>query len=291
MRTDTKLKNCFDSCSELIRLFVERVGKQECSPEFVMAGLIQDLRRSARTKGLAPLLEPYFKRRGIAAIEYVSDFHCDGAIEPLGKSFDSGFRITVRCGSSPTRIRFTAAHELCHTFFYEIVPELKFKDHEVDIEEERLCDFGAAELLMPGPGLRRQAQGSQISFQSLEMLSATFQVSLEAMLRRLRELRLWNAQLSVWHLMSDGNFSLHRLIGGRRENWTWSDPGLLNAAWDTRRVLWGRTYVEYRDVHGGLKLLPVSYELKRRGRVLLALWSSASANNGQLPMPLFDLYL
>jgi Zn-dependent peptidase ImmA (M78 family) len=33
-------------------------------------------------------------------------------------------------GATPTvRQRFTIAHEICHTFFYEIVPELKFKPH------------------------------------------------------------------------------------------------------------------------------------------------------------------
>jgi hypothetical protein len=187
-----------------------------------------------------------------------------------------------------TRTRFTTAHELCHTFFYESVPELKFQDHEVDAGEERLCDIGAAELLMPVHALRRQAKAMGTSLEALTKLARLFDVSLEAMLLRLRSVGGWRSELSTWHAMTGGRFALHRLVGGRKVEWSWSEPSLLQKAWDTGHVLSGRTYLECRDQHGCLKIRPVSYELRRRKDSLLALWSHCSAARTHRNLPLFE---
>jgi hypothetical protein len=274
--------------SELIRLFVRRATGIESAPAAAMSALIQGLRKSAGAKGLACSFEPFLKLRKIFAVEYVRRFACDGAIEPLGDRYENGFRLVLKRDCPSTRTRFTIAHELCHTFFYEMVPEVKFRDHETDPSEERLCNIGAAELLMPSRRLKRQAKGLDKSLDSLEILAAGFNVSLEAMLLRLRSAGIWQSEFSVWHCMTGGGFALHRLVGGRKVEWAWSEPHLLRGAWDTDRTLSGTTYLEYRDRDGGLKLRPVSYELRRRGDALLALWSHPSARRKHPPLPLFQ---
>jgi len=82
-------------------------------------------------------------------MEYKVSWDRDGSLEPLGKGFDQGFKLTLNARSPKNRVRFTQAHELCHTFFYQYVPEIKFRPHLEDPGEEQLCNFGAAELLMP----------------------------------------------------------------------------------------------------------------------------------------------
>src|SRR2546430_465823 len=123
--------------SELLRRFACRLAGDGSSPITVMTGLVAGLRRSLRQKGLDLRLEPYLRARGVLRVEYIPNLHCDGALIPLGKTFADGFRMLLRKDCASTRARFTTAHELCHTFFYESVPELKFQDHEEDAGEER----------------------------------------------------------------------------------------------------------------------------------------------------------
>ncbi len=253
-----------------------------------MVGLVENLRKSARLKGFAPFLDPVLKLRKIHSVEYVNDFDSDGAIHPLGHKYEQGFKMMVKRNCSSHRIRFTIAHEICHTMFYEMVPEVKFKPHEVDPKEERLCNIGAAALLVPARILKREVRGLPISFDSLEQLSKLFNVSLEVMLLRLRSTEIWHAELSVWRLMTSGKFLQDRLIGGRKVDWTWCESDLLRNAWATQRILRGRTYLACKGQDGGLKIRAVSYELKRRGDTVLALWSHPSTRRTRPAMPLFE---
>jgi hypothetical protein len=82
----------------------------------------------------------------VCETEVVPDLPCDGLIEPIGTTYSAGFRMRLKKNAADVRLRFTIAHELCHTFFYELVPEFKFVAHESDDSEERLCNWGAASL-------------------------------------------------------------------------------------------------------------------------------------------------
>ena len=70
-----------------------------------------------------------------------------------------------------SRINFTVAHEICHTFFYERAPEIKLA-HPVDPEEERLCNCGAEESSHPEFDVRRRAKNKIISLDTLQTLMA-----------------------------------------------------------------------------------------------------------------------
>lgn len=250
--------------------------------------LVAGLRKDAGLKGREVRIEPFLRHRRVSRVEYVRNVEYDGALVPLGREFSDGFIIVLNKDRPSTRIRFTAAHELCHTFFYEHVPELKFRNHDEDSLEERLCDIGAAELLMPRRAVKRQAKSTAMSLEALGQLAGLFDVSLDAMLLRLRSIAGWHSELSTWHRTTAGEFALHRMVGGRRVDWNWSNPQLLRCAWDTGRLLYGRTYVQYRD-QGALKLRPVFYELKRWKDVLIALWSHYKTIRTYASLPLFEL--
>jgi hypothetical protein len=208
-------------------------------------------------------------------LEVTSHLAADGRLEPKSTTFAGGFRLTVKKSLSDPRLRFTIAHEVCHTFFYEFVPEMKFVPHDVDQDEERLCNFGAAELLMPMESVQRDAAALPVSMKSLESLARTYGVSLEAMLRRLRSLQLWRCQLSIWYRMTNGELVLNRLYGGKHINWRWVDESIVGKALTERRnsVSTGRTFIGYQDNIGCLRVAPVYYQLLRSGNSILALWS------------------
>jgi hypothetical protein len=274
--------------SPMIELFARRAGAQDGDPEEAMKGLIVELRRSSRQRGLATQFDAFLIKRRIVGTETVAGLTSDGYIEPIGTSFRDGFRIKLKREAPQTRRRFTIAHELCHTFFYEIVPELKYGAREADQAEERLCNLGAAELLIPAKSLRARAKSFSISLDSLEELAAMYVVSIEAMLLRLRSLRLWDCELSFWRPKGDGGFSMDRILGGRKVNWIWSEDAPLRTVWKTNQKLAGRTYVELRDSRRGLQLRPVCFQIARRGDALVALWSARPIQKGLVNLPLFE---
>ncbi len=272
--------------SSLIRLFTQRVGVAEGCADQAMRSLVTKLSVPAKRRGPAAQLDEFLIKRRILETDVVSGLSSDGYIEPIGCTFRDGFRMVLKGGSAQTRSRFTIAHELCHTFFYEIVPEVKFGSQEVDAEEERLCNLGAGELLIPTNSLKRRAKRHRVSVDSLEELAAAYVVSPEAMLLRLRSLRLWNCELSFWRPARRG-FSLDRLVGGRRVNWVWPDDAPLQRAWGSNGKIAGRTYLELRD-SGGLQLRPVCFQLVRRGNSIMALWSAKPIDQEPRSLPLFE---
>ncbi len=93
----------------------------------------------------------------------------------------------------PPRRRFTEAHELIHTAFPGFKSERRYRSdssserNAENREEEYLCDFGAAALLMPAElvdGVYRVGGG----LADVERLSADAEVSIEAAANRLVQL-------------------------------------------------------------------------------------------------------
>ncbi len=276
--------------SELVRLFARRASEQGHPDARLAIGMLVGRVRASsnRPKTLAVQLEPIWAARKIIHVELAAGMTCDGFVEPNGTRFDQGFRMVLRREAPESRIRFTIAHEICHTFFYEFVPELKFQPHNIDEQEERLCNLGAAELLIPAASLKRHARNLPVSLDSLEQLATSYAVSKEAMLLRLRSLKLWDCELSVWHRMANGSFALDRLVGGRRIEWGWTEDSPLQKAWDTGHQLDGRTFLECRDGQGASGVRPISYQVVRRGNALIALWSRKTFVHPRRKMPLFE---
>lgn len=115
--------------------------------------------------------------------------------EGVLESLTGGFKIHVRSNFTRgmrTRARFTIAHELVHTFFYEQNDGLPkpLKGSPSGERLERLCHIGAGQILVPEPLLRKQldATGEITDVQRILELAKLFDVSLEVMMRRLRDI-------------------------------------------------------------------------------------------------------
>jgi Zn-dependent peptidase ImmA (M78 family) len=88
-----------------------------------------------------------------------------------------------------SRVAFSIAHEISHTFFPNSLTGARFRSicHSSSKEAnelERLCDLGASELLMPAADFQRAAAGNY-SLQNAEALSSLFGSSYEATVFRL----------------------------------------------------------------------------------------------------------
>ena len=247
-------------------------------------------RLTRRYRGEANLDERmrfYLASRKILSVRIAQQIGCDAALEPIGTMYTHGFNILLTRQSSFARLRFTLAHEICHTFFYEFVPDVKFLPHEIDATEERLCDFGAAELLMPASPVQKTATDYPICIQSLRVLAEQFSVSVAAMFLRLRSLRLWNCVLSEWHRMLNGQFQLSNFYGGKRLPWEWEDPSILSYAWQSQKSSFGRTFVRHEGEQGQRFYFPARFEVQRVGNRILSLWG-AQIERPNCPSPLFD---
>ena len=265
-----------ESASELVRLFVERSPVDTQDPLESMCFHVRKLRADATRAGSKPPFEAVLHLRHIDDPEYDDGLSCDGCLVPKGRAYADGFRMLLRSGAPRARTRFTFAHEICHSFFYEIVPEIKFSEHSTDDEEERLCNTGAAELLMPADSIQRDADGRAMSLSTLTSLASEYGVSVDAMLTRLRGLRIWSCELTVWHRLTNGRFACDRKLGGiNHPGWQWLDPSVLEGVWNEPKAhsQSGRVFVSFTDDQGRDYSTLVYYEAQRRGGAVFALWS------------------
>jgi len=248
-----------------------RDGAKPGIAESEIVQCVKNLRRRLGLKAVAPgHLEPFLASRNIRDLTTDDSLKADGALVPLGADFGAGFRMVLRRDLPEARINFTVAHEICHTFFYERVPEIKFAAHPVDPEEERLCNSGAEELLMPAIDVKRRAKDTSMSLGALQVLAEHYTVSLPAMLIRLRNLALWKGELVLWHEMTNGTFAVKRLWGGRMREWRWLDEGIPRAALHAppEKIQSGNSFWVV-DTPTGRRFKPVMYHVTRhRGEVL-----------------------
>ena len=119
----------------------------------------------------------------------------EGVLTPV----PGGFRIYLQSNFShlpgiALRSRFTVAHELAHTFFYDLNGGLPTPVRGSPRGEklERLCHIGASQILVPDELLRRElkTQGEVASVDAIRNLAKAFDVSLEVLMRRLQKLGL-----------------------------------------------------------------------------------------------------
>ncbi len=97
-----------------------------------------------------------------------------------------------------TRERFSLAHELAHTFFYDRNQEVPrpMKGSPRGEKLERLCHLAASEILLPSPLLKKELEkrGKVESAEALLDLATHFEISLEVLMRKLHESRLFQEE-------------------------------------------------------------------------------------------------
>jgi hypothetical protein len=101
----------------------------------------------------------------------------------------SGLKVLYNPNRPKPRVVFTIAHEVIHTFFPNSTSGTRFRsithpDSREANELERLCDLGAAELVMPLEDFQREANGTY-SLTRVEKLASHFGTSFEATTFRL----------------------------------------------------------------------------------------------------------
>lgn len=120
----------------------------------------------------------------------------DGMLIPV----DGGFVLKLNSQRPPVRQRFACAHEIGHTFFYDLSGPRPWRPNESMSSywaEEDLCYQFAEEMLMPAAHMTRLGGAMSPSLASFQELLMTFRVSAEALARRIRRLRLWRCVLVV----------------------------------------------------------------------------------------------
>jgi hypothetical protein len=115
-----------------------------------------------------------------------------------------------------------------------------------------------------------ETKGVGRSIHSLLGLAAIYGVSPEAMMSRLRFLRLWGGDLQIWRREATGDFVLDRMIGGKWFPWRWSDKAIPADAW-VGGLLSGHSYLEYEVRPGYKHVKSMSFDAKREGSTLMVL--------------------
>jgi hypothetical protein len=102
--------------------------------------------------------------------------------------------------SLPVRFRFSLAHELIHTFFYDTKqhPYTNWLagTHAKEIESlEQACNFGASHLLLPTKLLKSDARKVDVlTADGIIDLATRYQVSIECLINRLAHLEDWTSR-------------------------------------------------------------------------------------------------
>jgi hypothetical protein len=119
--------------------------------------------------------------------------------------------IRLRASDVHGRKRFTAFHEIVHTYLpgfavapqyrcNPALPEVRGRSAKPDVEE--LCDLGAVELLFPQDAFRADMLGNRPTMQLASMLATRYEASLEATARRIVTLHECPAMFIVMEVAS-----------------------------------------------------------------------------------------
>ena len=139
--------------------------------------------------------------------------------------------ILIREGDPVVRQRFTEGHELMELLFdaqADVVRELNLPNWD-EVRKEKLCDAGAAELLMPKSLFRSHIQHLGTSMETARSLSRIYHTSLIATLIRMVELTSGEYAIALWEpLVSNSNNQDWQLV--------WS---VVSEAWNEGRLMKG----------------------------------------------------
>lgn len=113
--------------------------------------------------------------------------------------------ILIREGDPIVRQRFTEGHELMELLFdaqSDVAQELNLPDWD-EARKEKLCDAGAAELLMPKSLFRSHIQHLGTSMETARSLSRIYHTSLIATLIRMVELTYGEYAIALWKSLAN----------------------------------------------------------------------------------------
>lgn len=120
----------------------------------------------------------------------------------LKRTTTGEFDILVRADRSPRRQRFTIAHELGHLLFYKYAPIAKRRQADTGepapLEEERLCNLAAEEILMPSWYVEKLTRQTDDVLDMALRLAETCEVSLQAAALRVARATKTRGAILLW---------------------------------------------------------------------------------------------
>ncbi len=141
--------------------------------------------------------------QGVLRIEDADLGNVDACIIPC----EGGFAIKVNRDAPERRRRFSLAHEIGHTLLKDAPTGCKYRHLTTRANvrrpanhrrEERICDFAAAEILMPESLFRPWLAGRAMSIRAIEAAATHFEVSRQAAAIRLAESSEAPAEVVCW---------------------------------------------------------------------------------------------
>ena len=172
-------------CDDLARNFGGRAG----------AVALRDIalhRRITRIEFRPLLVEGGLGRRGGGFVMFVK-CAAEQAAEFTARFHESGGR------DLPARTRFTIAHEIAHTLFFDLTPSkpipLFEASHPAELESlESACNLGANELLLPSHRFEEVLQTSDLlQPEKLLEVAKRFGISVDVLMVRLSRTRMWGS--------------------------------------------------------------------------------------------------
>lgn len=141
--------------------------------------------------------------------------------------------ILIREGDPIVRQRFTEGHELMELLFdaqFDVVQELNLPNWD-EVRKEKLCDAGAAELLMPKSLFRSHIQHLGTSMETARSLSRIYRTSLIATLIRMVELTQGEYAIALWKSLPNNQGC------DRKNHQVWQlEWSVVSQAWSAGRL-------------------------------------------------------
>jgi Zn-dependent peptidase ImmA (M78 family) len=168
-------------------------------------------------------LVPPIRLGRLASLRGVTDvlkknMTCDGVISATSKG---SYIIHVNRDQPESRRRFTVAHELGHTFFFDVDPSIRERVRDSNLDtvsrsdpEELLCNYAAAEILMPRKQFASTIQETGPSAEAFVRLSKRFNVSIQASTRRALQLIPLKLVVAQWEYDSAADAYISKWVSG-----------------------------------------------------------------------------
>lgn len=181
--------------SPTILWFLDKYGF--LSPEIGMRSLAKELMQYYRER------KPPFDPAQLASYRRVYQI----LFEPIGRQgmlvpTAEGFKVKINSRLPKVRRRFGLAHEMGHTYFFDIEAPKPFRPYQrpkAEIIEERLCDIFAEEILMPeGEFLMDARKFGEPSLKAFLHLARIYDVSTRCAAIRIQNLKVWNTAIVNW---------------------------------------------------------------------------------------------
>lgn len=154
--------------------------------------------------------------------------------------------------SFSVQMRFTIAHEIAHTFFYELrgnkpTPRVVGNHYRRLLSLERECNRGGATLLLPTSLLKLELDRPELDVycpSSLRRIALRFRVSVETLIHRLDPLGRWTTRPgAIWLVVreDDGRLRIKaarvNVMSGKYRSARGEDPASI--CYDPRLLLYG----------------------------------------------------